>query len=386
MERLRRNFLYKNVINVISFTASLALFLMPAAWAQPLTWTPTQPMHKARAFFTATELQDGNILVAGGYDRLGFFIGAPPIFPDAEIYDWHTGSWTVTASMNRRRSAAAAVRLEDGRVLVTGGLGPFFKPLSSSEIYDPKTGLWSFTGSMNDARAEDYTCVLLPGKKVLVAGGTGTGFAQLDSAEIYDEKTGVWSRTANMHFVRGEFASVVLHDGRVLVAGGLQNAGPPTATAEIYDPPSATWTLTGSMSTPREDFSMLLLLDGRVLVSGGTTADPAPRFSSAEIFDPHTDVWVSTGSMTSPRSEAEFASVLLPDGRALVTGGFRALEKPQAGTDIYDPKTETWSAGGKMSTSRAGHAAVVLRGNRGTLVMGGLNSPPLATKSADIGK
>src|SRR5450756_726062 len=49
------------------------------------------PMTTARGYFTATELLNGNVLVAGGYD--GIF-GPPPFFGDAEIYHWRTGIWS----------------------------------------------------------------------------------------------------------------------------------------------------------------------------------------------------------------------------------------------------------------------------------------------------
>src|SRR6266566_9066510 len=88
-----------------------------AAFAQGITWTPANPMNKARAFFTATKLLNGDVLVAGGYDGTIF----PPIFPDAEIYNRHTGLWTSVSPMNVARAAAVDVRLEDGRVLVIGG-------------------------------------------------------------------------------------------------------------------------------------------------------------------------------------------------------------------------------------------------------------------------
>jgi hypothetical protein len=37
-----------------------------------------------------------------------------------------------------------------------------------------------------------------------------------------------------------------------------------------------------------------------------------------------------------------------------------------------------------MNAARAGHVAIVLRGNRGVLVMGGLTSHSAATDSVDI--
>jgi hypothetical protein len=100
-------------------------------------------------------------------------------------------------------------------------------------------------------------------------------------------------------------------------------------------------------------------------------AETLPRWASAEIFDPHTGKWTPTGPMTAPRSEVEYASVLLPDGRVLVPGGYTAPHTPVSSSDLYDPRTGTWTASGSMSVVRAGHSSIVLRGNRGVLVMGG---------------
>jgi len=237
---------------------------------------------------------------------------------------------------------------------------------------------------MNDAHFEDFVAVLLPGRKVLVAGGFGSDFSSLTAAEIYDEATNTWTPTGSMNVGRGEFVNAVLYDGRVLVAGGLATDGTPIASAEIYNPVSGTWTLTGSMSTARADPTAVRLLDGRVLVAGGDASEEDPRFRSAEIFDPHTGQWTATGEMTTGRSEAEYAGLLLRDGRVLMPGGFTANETPVATADLYNPKTGTWSSAGSMSVPRAGHSAIVLHGNRGVLVMGGLNSPPAATASVDI--
>jgi Kelch motif protein len=200
---------------IISFV--FPLFVCAAAYAQGITWTPANPMNKARAFFTATKLFNGDVLVAGGYDGTIF----PPIFPDAEIYNRQTGLWTPISPMNLARAAAVDVRLEDGRVLVIGGADADFNFLDSAEIYDPSTGTWSFTGSMNEPRFEDFVGVLLPGHKVLIAGGFGPPFNALNSAEIYDEATNTWTPTGSMNVARAEFAHVVLHDGRVLAVGGV---------------------------------------------------------------------------------------------------------------------------------------------------------------------
>jgi hypothetical protein len=365
---------------IISFIA-FPLFVCAAAYAQGITWIPANPMNKARAFFVAVELLNGNVLVAGGFDGS---INGPPIFADAEIYNLKTGAWTTIAPMNTARAAPVAVRLENGRVMVIGGADENFNFLASAEIYDPSTNTWSLTAPMNNAHFEDFPAVLLPGRKVLVAGGFGSDFVSLTSAEIYDEATNTWTPTGSMNVGRGEFVNAVLYDGRVLVAGGAATDGTAIASAEIYDPVTGTWVLTGSMSTAREDPTAVRLRNGRVLVAGGDASEEDPRFRSAEIFDPHTGQWTPTGDMTTGRSEAEYAGVLLRDGRVLMPGGFTANETPVATADLYNPKTGTWSSAGSMSVPRAGHSAIVLNGNRGVLVMGGLNSPPAATASVDI--
>ena len=181
---------------------------------------------------------------------------------------------------------------------------------------------------MNETRFEDFTAVLLPGRKVLVAGGFAGGFVSgievLNSAEIYDQKTNTWTPTGSMNVARGEFATVVLNDGRVLVVGGVNFSGP-LASAEIYDPRTGAWTETREpMGTPRSDLALVVLRDGRVLAAGGEMDAQGDRSMSAEIFDPRTEKWTMTGPMTAPRSEVEYASVLLPDGRVLVPGGIHS--------------------------------------------------------------
>jgi N-acetylneuraminic acid mutarotase len=364
---------------------ALACFgLSPSAQAvrPQVGWEPANPMNKARSFFVAVELLNGNVLVAGGFDGTV----DPPVFADAEIYNWHTGEWTSISPMNTARAAPVALRLEDGRVMVMGGADEFFNVLNSVEIYEPRTDTWSVAAPMNDARFEDFIAVLLPGHRVLVAGGIGSDFLSLSSAEIYDEATNTWTQTGSMNVARQEFAGnpVVLGDGRVLAIGGLTEDFTPTATAEIYNSVSGVWTLTGSMNIARADHAAVRLHDGRVLVAGGDASEEEPRFKSAEIFDPHTGQWTMTGDMTTGRSESEYAVVLLPDGRVLVPGGHTDFDTPVSSADLYDPRTGTWSDAGSMSDSRAGHSAVVLHGNRGVLVMGGLNSPPAATASVDI--
>src|SRR4051812_30637648 len=116
------------------------------------------------------------------------------------------------------------------------------------------------TGSLATGR-HSPNAVLLNNGMVLVAGGVGGTF--LGSAEIYNPATGTWKATGSMTAPRAFGTVTLLRDGRVLMAGGGSNG---SATAELYDPLSGTWTATGSMSTIRRDHTATLLRDGKVLV------------------------------------------------------------------------------------------------------------------------
>jgi len=108
----------------------------------------------------------------------------------AELYDPTSGTWTVTASMNGPRVESAFALLDDGRVLVVGG---FDVPgtgrlLASAELFDPNTRSWIGAGSMSITRF-DFTATLLANGQVLVTGGLlPDGVAS--SAELYDPGPG----------------------------------------------------------------------------------------------------------------------------------------------------------------------------------------------------
>lgn len=91
-----------------------------------------------RVFTTATLLNDGRVLVAGGgadYPHRNFLASA-------ELFDPTAGTFSPTGSMSATRTWLRASLLDDGRVLVTGGYGEL-APLASAEFYDPATGQFS---------------------------------------------------------------------------------------------------------------------------------------------------------------------------------------------------------------------------------------------------
>ncbi len=97
------------------------------------------------------------------------------------------GSFAFTGEMSVPRVYHSATLLQDGRVLVAGGMS--FKMLSSiahlsAELYDPATGRFTSTGEMNAPRS-GRSATLLPNGEVLMVGGWW-GQNLFGDAELYD--------------------------------------------------------------------------------------------------------------------------------------------------------------------------------------------------------
>ena len=202
-----------------------------------------------------------NVCLSMALAILGSNIGLAQITPAGQ----NQPTFTQTGSMSTPRWLHTATRLNDGRVLVVGGYDAEGRTLASAEIYNPSTGSWSNTGGLSYART-DHQAVLLNSGKVLVFGGFDSATEQsLLTAELYDPSTGIWATTGPMTFGRRLFASTKLADGEVLAVGGyLGNQN--LASAEKYDPASGTWSQAGNMLTARRGHTATLLNDGRVLV------------------------------------------------------------------------------------------------------------------------
>jgi hypothetical protein len=142
-----------------------------------------------------TLLMNGKVLFAGYDDDEGDFWGP-------ELFDSSTEIFTPTGNMRARRADHTATLLPDGTVLIAGrgwfgwsdgaaGGESFYSTVNSAELYDPLTGTFSNTGKMATDR-DGHTATLLNDGSVLIAGGLhivqpppSYVTVVLSSAEIY---------------------------------------------------------------------------------------------------------------------------------------------------------------------------------------------------------
>ena len=118
--------------------ASVALALVTAT-AGPAgaaaIWSTAGTMNAHRADALAVVLQNGKVLVAGGNTGSASLASAQLYTPSAT---GGAGTWSTAGSMSVPRFGAVAGLLQDGRVLVAGGWNETDGFLDSADLYDPR--------------------------------------------------------------------------------------------------------------------------------------------------------------------------------------------------------------------------------------------------------
>ncbi|AKH78502.1 Kelch repeat-containing protein [Leptospira interrogans] len=311
------------------------------------------------------DLANGSIRSIGGYTTSldGLAAGSQMVSEFNPAFQ----QWNSTPpDMGAARAWHTATLLNNDKIIITGGYGwdenaEDFVSRSSIELFDLNNlnPQWTYGSNMQIARMR-HRSNLLPNGDLLVHGDI-QNIDLTKGAEIYNPNTNTWSFTNPVNFLRAAPISVLLQDGRVFVAGGFG----PSKTAEIYDPATNSWTVVAEMNKPRVDHSSVLLANGKVLVAGGSNPVGNQFHSDMEIYDPNTNQWTT---FEMPVSRMNFTMDLLGDGSVLFLAGRN--DAYVVHNLRYFPNTDTWCRMPDLQHKRYGHQSSILP-NGNIFVFGG---------------
>ncbi len=287
----------------------------------------------------------------------------------------------ITPVLTSPRAGHTATLLQDGKVLIAGGFSTISPglALSTAELYDPAANTFTaVAGAMRMPRTSHKATILGDGRVLLTGGQTDNNHGNgSNTSEIFDPTTQTFSSvTATMTTPRGGHSATLLSDGRVLLFGGFNNSSVALNTAELFDPSTQTFAaLANKMTLGRSELTATLLPNGRVLLSGGSSSNT--DFNTAETFDPSTQGFTAIAATMMAVRSGHGASPLA-NGSPLITGGAIGAAPPSSGTildtaEAFNPATQTFSAiGARMTSPRFFHSQTTLA-NGSILLTGGVN-------------
>ena len=331
-------------------------------------FSKTDRLHIERHGHAALRLEDGSVLIFGGLTKSRPLASVERFVPSKEAFE------LVPARLPKTSGWGAAALLPDGRALYTGGWLNATTSLSNGAFYLPKKNTLHPTGGELSTPRFDHTATSLSDGTVLITGGND-GRGRVPFTERYLPKEDRFAPGRRMLFAREQHTATRLQDGRVLIVGG----NPEARREEIYDPEKGIFRPAGDpILDRRRRHTATLLPDGRVLIAGGWNDK---LLGTAKVFDPRTESFKPTaGPLVHPRQQ--HAAVRLRDGSVLLVGG-RGLDKTLRSVEIFDPRTGRFSVSpARLRRARRLFTATLLSDGR-VLVVGGADDQEVL-RSAEI--
>lgn len=224
---------------------------------------------------SATLLADGRVLIAGGYGG-----GASRALDSAELWNPATRSARLLpARMHTARAAHSATLLDNGRVLLVGGFNALSEGYVLAEVFDPRTERFSPVATTHNLLRLLHVAHRMADGSVLIAGGETWDTASQNTTPLasvlrFYPALDALEPLPSLGAPRTAVASVAAPDGRILLFGGLGAGDEQTASAESYAAADGAWPL-AQMPSARAWHTVTRLRDGRVLIAGGEDATRA---------------------------------------------------------------------------------------------------------------
>ncbi|HET8568887.1 MAG TPA: kelch repeat-containing protein [Candidatus Limnocylindria bacterium] len=178
------------------------------------TWTIAAPMPRPRTQFSIATLIDGRVLVAGGFRDDG------RITRETLIYDPARDRWTAGPDTIEPRLNHAMVKLPGGDLLFIAGEA---SASDNAERFDARRREFVPAGRLRSARVVPQAAALEDGRVVLAGGlpfpATVRTFSPVEIVEIWDPRTSTWSTTISAPSARAFGALIATERGLFRVSG-----------------------------------------------------------------------------------------------------------------------------------------------------------------------
>lgn len=339
-------------------------------------WEPAGQLPTARQEY-ALATSGSRIYVLGGYaDYEG------PSLAIAEVYDATTNAWSKLPPMHAERHNAAAIVLDDGRVLVTGGVhreGGAWPPTKVTEVFDPKQRVWSTIES--PAHEERFAPILVRSSQgmIVLIGGQDDDEEPVAKVERFVPDTSSWAALPDLIPPREPDVVVPLGDGSLVAIGGFGPDGNEYLSPQRLRAGATQW----EPFEAHSDRSNVAYAAGKdwILVSGGNRyrkGHPAQAVDTTERWTESDQTWLRTPGLV-PLSIVS-AGAALPDGTALIIGG-SAAGRLHDGRQYDKVWVRTpgdkgvWVEGPPLPAPREGAHAVVLE-DGSVFLLGGWSGVP----------
>ncbi len=265
--------------------------------------------------------------------------------------------WSEVAELALARSEYAATTL-DGQIYVAAGFGAEL----SFDRYDPVDDRWERLADLPAPR-HHIALASLDGAIFLPGGLNGETHTAESTVWRYDPSDDRWDEIEPLvQGPRGSLGAGVI-DGQLYVVGGSLHdlSGPATTDLVRYDPAAGHWEPLAPMPTAREHLGVGVASGLLVAVGGRDGSHESPEMLSAtEIYDPATNSWTAGSEMPTLRAGLGVAS----DGDAIyVVGGERfsgGEPVTLAAVERYEPAADLWTDLPDLPVARHGMAAAWL--------------------------
>ena len=281
-------------------------------------------------------------------------------------------SWKTAVEGDQVRALRAAhthakLSLRVGAAVIDTENGPGTHPCEIGKIVGRTEGWWKVKFPSSDniqprqssqiTTSDEHPLIALTG-----GGLCGRGYSDdvaTNKLSFKFGRDGAWFSGPPMPETRIQHG--VVQVGRKLyVVGGVESEhSPPVKRTLVYDVWTATWSDAPGLRHPRKHAVVVALPDSRILVAGGMSDFEPLR--SCEIFDPKTETWTAAAPLAEKRWWATGAVL---DGRAHVVGG-----RSSAGAggeshtmESYDAATDRWDFAPPCPVRTARGCAAVAHG------------------------